>query len=38
MTGDIEAPSGYEAPCIEQVLTAEELDREVFYAGIGSPP
>jgi len=27
----------YEAPRIELVLTPEELEREVFYAGYGSP-
>jgi len=28
----------YEAPCIELVLTPEELEREVLYAGgVGSP-
>lgn len=24
----------YEAPCIETVLTAQELEREVAYAGV----
>lgn len=31
-------PTGYEAPCIEQVLTADELNREVHYAGAASNP
>lgn len=31
-------PAGYEAPCIEQVLTADELDRELHYAGGVSAP
>lgn len=26
-------PADYEAPRIETVLSAEELEREVFYAG-----
>lgn len=26
-------PDSYEPPCIESVLTAEELEREVLYAG-----
>jgi hypothetical protein len=37
MTVDSDAPTGYEAPCIEQVLTADELAREVHYAGFVSP-
>ena len=28
-----ESPEGYEAPEIEEVLRAEELEREVHYAG-----
>ena len=36
MTADSVTPAGYEVPCIEQVLTAEELDRELHYAGGGS--
>lgn len=28
----------YEAPCIEAVLTPEELEREVLYAGTISQP
>ena len=27
----------YEAPAIESVLTSDELEREVFYAGFTSP-
>ena len=27
-------PEGYEAPGIEEVLRAEELEREVHYAGV----
>lgn len=27
----------YEAPAIEQVLTADELERQVHYAGEGTP-
>ena len=30
------APAGYEAPAIEDVVSAEELEREVHYAGVGS--
>jgi hypothetical protein len=30
-------PSGYEPPCIEQVLDAEDLEREVLYAGLPTP-
>lgn len=37
MTGDSYAPAGYESPCIEQVLSADELAREVHYAGLVSP-
>jgi len=25
---------GYEAPAVETVLTAEELEREIHYAGV----
>jgi hypothetical protein len=28
----------YDAPHIDLVLTPEELEREVLYAGFGSPP
>ncbi len=28
-----QGPEGYEAPGIEEVLRAEELEREVHYAG-----
>ena len=38
MNDDRSIPAGYEAPCIEQVLTADELDREVHYAGGSSVP
>lgn len=31
-------PAAYEAPRIETVLTPEELEREVFYAGAVLPP
>ena len=31
-------PRGYEPPRIEVQLTAEELEREVLYAGQESPP
>ena len=27
----------YEAPRIESILTPEELEREVLYAGVGGP-
>ncbi len=30
-------PAGYEAPRVEQVLEARELEREVLYAGAVSP-
>ena len=34
----VDAPSAYEAPRIETVLTPEDLEREVQYAGApGSP-
>jgi len=29
----IETPQAYRAPAIEQVLTTEELERQVHYAG-----
>jgi hypothetical protein len=32
------ASADYEAPCIETVLTPEELEREVIYGGGGSVP
>ncbi len=35
-TPDADVPE-YEAPRVESVLTAEELSREIQYAGIGSP-
>ncbi len=29
----------YEPPCVEMVLSADELEREVLYAGaVGTPP
>jgi len=28
----------YDPPCIELVLTADELEREVLYAGASSSP
>jgi|688.fasta_scaffold78358_1 hypothetical protein len=31
-------PADYEAPRIEQVLTAEDVEREVHYAGGSSVP
>jgi len=31
-------PGGYEPPCIEQVLDAEDLEQEVLYAGGSTPP
>lgn len=34
MTNERDAvPAGYEAPCIEQVLSADDVEREVHYAG-----
>ena len=27
----------YEAPCVETILTPEDLEREVAYAGIQAP-
>lgn len=27
-------PHGYEAPAIDEVFDAKELDREILYAGI----
>lgn len=30
------APPVYKAPAIEEVVTAEEMEREVHYAGVGS--
>jgi len=32
------APPAYEAPAIEETITPEEMEREVHYAGRGSPP
>ena len=32
-----EVPASYEAPRIESVLTAEDLEREVAYAGVAIP-
>jgi hypothetical protein len=26
----------YDAPAIEEIVTAEEMEREVHYAGVGS--
>lgn len=34
-TEPVVAPE-YEAPAIEDVVTAEEMEREVHYAGVGS--
>lgn len=31
--GELHAPEGYEAPAVEQVLTPEEVARQVHYAG-----
>jgi hypothetical protein len=28
--------NNYEAPQVEEVLSAEDIEREVFYAGTGS--
>jgi hypothetical protein len=33
---DSAVPPAYEAPSIEDVVTAEEMEREVHYAGVGS--
>ncbi len=32
-TADQMVDTRYEAPCIEMVLCAEALEREIFYAG-----
>jgi hypothetical protein len=29
----VSEPTSYEPPCIEKVLDAEDLEREVLYAG-----
>jgi len=31
-------PQGYEPPRVEHVLGAQDLEREVLYAGTVSPP
>ena len=36
-TSTPEAPAGYEAPRIEQVLTQDKLQQESLYAGPPSP-
>ena len=35
MTSEVTSPdpTGYEPPCIEKLLEAEDLEREVLYAG-----
>jgi len=33
----VEPLSEYEAPAVEHVLTPEEIERQVHYAGEGSP-
>ena len=30
------ATQAYETPAIEEIVTAEEIEREVHYAGVGS--
>ena len=30
------ATPAYEAPAIEEIVTTEEMEREVHYAGVGS--
>lgn len=32
--GTPQVDDGYEAPAVETVLTAEELEREIQYAGV----
>jgi hypothetical protein len=32
------APIGYERPQVEWVLTSEELEREILYAGVDALP
>jgi hypothetical protein len=33
-----EPVAGYEPPRVEQVLTPADLEREILYAGVDSPP
>ena len=32
------APVGYERPHVERVVTSEELEREILYAGVNASP
>ena len=33
---EVQTPDGYEPPRVEQVITSEDLAREILYAGIPS--
>jgi hypothetical protein len=34
----VDLPSSYESPAVEHVVTVDELDREVLYAGTFTRP
>ena len=38
MSGTPRPDPSYERPCVEQVLTPEDLAREILYAGVDGTP